>query len=130
MYLHSKVRDRDDREFNLVGAMDGTCYYTGHLVRFGYMDIMGLSENSKGDELAESLVGMRGHEFHYYDSDCNGDAFVAGKPIGDERVRCMVNEDNGFWGFPHFYYGSDPEFVRKFISRMNDVRCRLSQRKS
>ncbi len=118
MYLHSKAKDRDDKEYDLVGAIDATCHYTGRLVRFGYMEIEKISDTTAGDELTQSLVGMRGHEFHYYDSDCNGDAFVAGKPMKDVKWNCMVVKDNGIWGFPHFYYGSDPEFIRNFVERM------------
>ena len=60
--------------------------------------------------------------FHYYDSDMNGESCTAKKPFRDVSWNCIVNENNGFWGFPHFYYGSNPGFIACFIDRMREVR--------
>jgi len=119
MYLHKSVADTDGNEYEMVGAIDGKCSFSGHLVRFGYMKINSANEDAFQDELFGSLIGMKGHEFHYYDSSINGEAFVAGKPDNSRMWKCMITENNGIWGFPHFYYRSDPEFVLKFIDRMS-----------
>ena len=126
MYLHRSITDIDGRDYEMVGAIDGECHYTGHLVRFGYMEIekapgVGGDSLSDGNLLAESLVGMRGHEFHYFDSSFDCDGFVAGKPNKDVKWNCMVNEKNGFWGFPHFYYNSNPRFIRLFVDKMAEA---------
>ncbi len=121
MYLHRKITDKDGTDYEMVGAINGECSYTGRLVRFGYMEIESVNM-AKGTALEESLVGMKGHEFHYYDSTCNGDAVLASKPTGNRHWNCIIAENNGIWGFPHFYYESDPEFVRAFISRMKEVK--------
>ena len=122
MYLHRTVEDMDGRRYEMVGAVDGECRYAGHLVRFGYMEIEAVNEKKgPADQLPESLVGMRGHEFHYYDSTCNGNVCTAGKPYRDTKWNCIVAGNNGIWGFPHFYYGSDSRFVDRFISRMKKM---------
>jgi cobyrinic acid a,c-diamide synthase len=122
MYLHRKITDKDGTDYEMVGAIDGECHYTGRLVRFGYMEIEAVNAAEKATALEESLVSMKGHEFHYYDSTCNGDTFRACKPTGNRNWNCIIAENNGIWGFPHFYYGSDPEFVKAFISRMKEVK--------
>lgn len=109
MYLHKSVSGRDGTSHALAGVIDGECGYSGHLVRFGYMYIM----PSAGEGLSLAAAGMRGHEFHYYESTCTGDACVAAKPSGGEWM-CMISNDVSLWGFPHFYYGSNPGFVHSF----------------
>ena len=119
MYLHDTITDAAGETYRLAGAVKGACRYTGHLVRFGYLELL---SSRMQDEYYQSFVGMRGHEFHYYESTACGDSYVAGKPFKDRKWSCMVTEKNGFWGFPHFYYGSNPEAVDRFIQKMDDVR--------
>ena len=119
MYLHDSITDESGRTYRMAGAVQGACRYTGHLVRFGYLELL---SSAMQDEYCQSFVGMRGHEFHYYDSTACGDSYVAGKPFKDRKWHCMVTENNGIWGFPHFYYGSNPEAIDRFIQKMHDVR--------
>ncbi|MCR5671617.1 MAG: cobyrinate a,c-diamide synthase [Butyrivibrio sp.] len=119
MYLHKSVTDPDGNRFEMVGVVDGECSYTGHLVRFGYMEISAASDEALlKDEFYGSVVGMRGHEFHYYDSSFNGDAFTAKKPLKNITWNCLHAGENHLWGFPHFYYGSSHSFVDCFVGRM------------
>ena len=118
MYLHKTITDQDGNAYEMVGAVDGDCRYTGRLVRFGYMEIEAVQEEGAKDPMIRALAGMRGHEFHYFDSTCNGNACVAAKPYGNRKWECMVFRNNGIWGFPHFYYHSDPAFIEAFIKRM------------
>jgi len=124
MYLHKEITDKCGDSYEMVGSVDGHCFYTGHLVRFGYMNIedINTSNSKEGDVLARSLVGMKGHEFHYYDSSSNGENYVAAKPDKARSWNCIVFKNNGIWGFPHFYYNSNPEFINAFIRRMKEVR--------
>ena len=129
MYLHKQITDMNGNSYEMVGSIDGNCHYAGHLVRFGYMEIEAINQSSKDvcdsrnrDEMLESLVGMRGHEFHYFDSSMNGDLFVASKPNKEKKWNCMIMRNNGIWGFPHFYYKSNPEFIKLFIKKMKEVK--------
>ncbi len=119
MYLHRLVADKEGKEYELVGAIDGKCSYTGRLVRFGYLEIDECHEDAFAqDPLFGALVGMKGHEFHYFDSTVNGDSFRARKPQKDLTWDCMIARGRSLWGFPHFNYPSKPEFVESFISAM------------
>ena len=122
MYLHRAIANRDGTSYDMVGAVDGECYYSGHLVRFGYLEIESENDEYRADELKGSFSVMRGHEFHYYDSSRNGDAYTAFKPGTGKKWNCIVAENNAIMGFPHFYYNSNPEFVRAFIKRMREVK--------
>ncbi len=119
MYLHKTITDPDGTAIEMVGAIDADCSYSGHLVRFGYMQIAGANDTALlQDDLSSRLIGMKGHEFHYYDSSFNGDSFIARKPYRDQRWNCIITSGNGIWGFPHFYYPSKPDFITGFIDKM------------
>ena len=67
MYLHEKIRDREGKEWSMVGRIRGISYPTGKLVRFGYVNVIPMSETCKKEWLPEG-TSLRGHEFHYWDS--------------------------------------------------------------
>ena len=91
----------------------------GHLMVGACTDV---KEPFASDGLMKSLVGMKGHEFHYFESTKNGDAFRAAAPSGERARNCMIALKNGLFGFPHFYYASDPAFIDAFILRMQEMR--------
>lgn len=106
MYLQEKMTDMSGMTWEMCGALHGESTPTKHLVRFGYLEL--------------EKTGLRGHEFHYFDSTDNGAADCAVKPGSGRRWNCMVREKGIFAGYPHFYYASDPGFVRDFIRQCAD----------
>ena len=103
--------------YEMCGAIEGECRYTGSLVRFGYAEF-----TLKGTEFAPIerwLSGVeptvRGHEFHYFDSTNNGSAFTAKKPLSSRSWDCMIHTEKMLAGFPHLYYRSCPAIVRWFV---------------
>ncbi len=114
MYLHRSVRDREGTSYPLVGVIDGDCAYTGHLVRFGYLQIAE-EAGLKGRAFGAKLTGLKGHEFHYYDSTACGSSCLVEKPFSKQRRRCMLCDDRRMWGYPHFYYGSNPAWLQGFV---------------
>ncbi len=122
MYLHRTITDKEGRAYEMVGTIEGDCRWAGHLVRFGYLQIEAPSPGQETkNPLAQSLIGMRGHEFHYYESTNSGNALVAAKPDHSGQRECIIAESNGIWGFPHFYYPSHPAFAKAFIKEMKEV---------
>jgi len=113
MYLHKTVENKEGNSFELVGAIDAKCSYTGKLVRFGYAEIAACND----DDVEYSLEGLKGHEFHYYDSSDNGDKVTMSKPLSDKKWNALHINNGSVWGFPHFYYPSKPEFIMEFIDR-------------
>ena len=110
MYLH-KIVKMNDEEYPMVGALDATAEYTGHLVRFGYFNISECNDFS-------GLTGMKGHEFHYFDSTDNGDDALLEKTSTGKLYSAMMIDGRHVMGFPHLYYNSEPKFVDEFIGVM------------
>lgn len=107
MYLHEAI-NTEDRNYNMVGVIPGNCFNTGKLCRFGYVN------------LAVSKYDIKGHEFHYYDSTCNGEAGMATKPGNGKSYPFGYYEKGRLWGFPHLYYGSCKNFIIDFVEAMKE----------
>lgn len=107
MYLQESMCDLEGRPCEMAAVLPGRSENTGKLGRFGYV------------ELTDSLTGLKikGHEFHYYDSTNNGNAFHAVKPSGTREWDCMVRYKEVLAGYPHIYYPSNPRFVQMFLQK-------------
>jgi len=117
MYLHNSIKTAEGDEFEMAGVIDGECYYTGHLNRFGYVRL----EDKNGTYLSDETNNMiRGHEFHYYDSTSCGDACTVRKPVGGREWESSFVGDNYWWGFAHLYYPSNPDFAKRFVEKCRE----------
>ncbi len=116
MYLHKAIEDKDGRPYETVGVIDGVCKYTGHLVNFGYVEIE--------DDAHPSLCGLKGHEFHYYDSTADCADLILRKPSTKRQYKAMGYAADHLWGFAHFYYPSNENFIREFAKRMREYEDR------
>ncbi len=103
MYLQTTLEGPDGVKYDMANAIPGNCRNTGKLGRFGYI------------ELTRQNKSIKGHEFHYWDSDNTGDAFVASKPHTDQSWNCIVAEKNLIAGFPHLYFWSNRQFAINFV---------------
>lgn len=112
LYLHTTLTDREGHSYPMAGVLSGKCFDTGHLVRFGYIE---LEENSGHFMPRGSRI--RAHEFHYYDSEDNGTDCVASKPATGRNYPCIHVGENHWYGFPHLYYPSCPEFAKRFVEK-------------
>lgn len=109
MYLHETLETEDGKQHRMVGAVKGSCSFKNKLVRFGYVSISGKQGFLKDG------TAIRGHEFHYFDSTNNGSDCTAVKPSG-VKWDCVHCSKNHWWGFPHLYFLSNPEFVQNFLA--------------
>lgn len=112
MYLHKALVDQEGNSYAMVGVVDAECYYAGKLVRFGYVEM----QEKESRFLPKGAV-IKGHEFHYYDSTCNGEDVTAVKPVTGKSYSCIIESGNCFIGFPHLYYPSNPAFVKSFVEK-------------
>ncbi len=106
MYLSANIAGEE-----MVGVLNGSCMDTKKLSRFGYIDIEAKADGlfvQKGDRI-------KAHEFHYWDSTCNGDSFSAKKPVTGRKWECMVNDGSVLAGFPHLYFRSNISLIRRFV---------------
>ena len=112
MYLHSFLKDKEGFCYDMAGVIPATCFFTGKLVRFGYIEL-----REKQKHFLINGKGIKGHEFHYYDSTYNGTDVIAVKPVTGKEYSCMIENETQWMGFPHLYYPSNPVFVRAFIEK-------------
>lgn len=111
MYLHETMEDMNGKSWPMAGAIPGHVYRTRKLGRFGYIELTANKKQIFSDAGGE----IRGHEFHYFDSSNNGDAFRAQKPHRKRSWDCMAADEHLAAGFPHLYYYANPEFAAKFV---------------
>lgn len=112
LYLHTTLTDREGHSYPMACVLPGKCFDTGKLVRFGYIEL----EEKCGHFLPQGSR-IRGHEFHYYDSEDNGTDCTAYKPTTGRNYACIHTGENYWYGFPHLYYPSCPEFAGRFIEK-------------
>ena len=127
MYLHETMTDPEGRTWPMAGVIPGGSSNTGKLCRFGYIELKRKCAEAKepGSRPAEHLLleegeQIRGHEFHYYDSETNGADCIAWKTGGNRSWECAYLGEDHLWGFPHLYYPSAPFFADRFIARMKE----------
>lgn len=112
LYLHDELIDRKGRRYPMAGVVPAVCRDTGRLVRFGYVEI----EEKQGYFLPKGGK-IKGHEFHYFDSEDNGCGCLAVKPATGKSYPCVMTGEQYWMGFPHLYYPSNPAFAENFLKK-------------
>ena len=74
------------------------------------------------DNACTSECSVKAHEFHYFDSTCNGESCTAEKPVTGRSWQCCHTGENHWWGFPHLYYPSNPRFAELFVEKCRAYR--------
>ncbi|MDR2518315.1 MAG: cobyrinate a,c-diamide synthase [Spirochaetaceae bacterium] len=113
MYLHRTLMDRDGNAHQLAGVFPGSCGPRRRLVRFGYAGYTAKEDNL----LCRKGETLRGHEFHYWESDDPGDGFTAQKPFGEETWGAAFASESLYAGFPHFHFYTNPAMAGRFLAR-------------
>lgn len=111
MYLHERMQGKDEEWYGMVGATSGESFKTNRLVRFGYVTLTANEETtySTKDEV------LKGHEFHYWDSTDSGSDYIATKTSSAISYSTTHAKGNLMAGYPHLYYYSNTDFVKRFI---------------
>ena len=112
MYLHSFLKDKEGLCYDMAGVIPATCFYTGKLVRFGYIELW-----EKQKHFLLNGEGIKGHEFHYYDSTYNGADVIAVRPVTGKEYSCIIENETQWMGFPHLYYPSNSVFAKEFVDK-------------
>ena len=107
--FHDTIFDSEKKPYKMAGVIHAGCMKKERLVRFGYLTL-----NSKTDSFLKKGETIRGHEFHYYDSEDNGECAIAKKPVGTKSWECVHAGSDHWWGFAHLSYYSNPKFAEKF----------------
>ena len=111
LYLHRELEDMDGHAWPMVGVLDARAYRTPRLGRFGYVTLTARADTA----FLPAGESVRGHEFHYFDSEACGDALHAQKPTGHRSWDCGHSRGPLLMGFPHLYYPSNPQLIERFL---------------
>ncbi len=124
LYLHDTLITKEQESYPMAGVIPAVCSDQGKLVRFGYVNIT----QKRAGFFKEAKARIKGHEFHYFDSTQNGNSCVAQKPVGEKRWDCIWSGEDHWWGFPHLYYPSNPQFAASFAECCRNYRGKKTSR--
>ena len=113
LYLHRELEDMEGRFWPMAGVLDAKAWRTNKLGRFGYITLTAKADTA----FLPAGEAIRGHEFHYFESESCGDALHAQKPTGSRGWDCGHSRGDLLMGFPHLYYPSNPQFIERFLRR-------------
>ena len=111
LYLHEQLEGDDGIAYPQVGVLSGRAFRTQRLGRFGYVTLTA----ERDGLLAAAGDALRAHEFHYWDVDDPGDAFVAEKPQSKRSWSCCISTSTLHAGFPHLYLPAHPKAASRFV---------------
>ena len=106
MYLLDAIGDHP-----MAGALPGRSFDAGKLTRFGYLTMTAQRDNL----LCRAGESIAAHEFHRWDADDPGEAFLAEKPSG-RRWPCVHATATLYAGYPHFHFYANPAFAANFLA--------------
>ena len=110
LYLHRTLEDLEGTAWPMCGVIPAAAYNNHRLTRFGYITLQG------GTLFGRETGCIRAHEFHHYDSEDPGAAFLAVKPGGKRQWNCIHSSGTMYAGFPHLYFPANPEIVTAYIA--------------
>ena len=116
LYLHRELEDMDGCIWPMAGVIPGKGFRTRRPGRFGYVELT-TDQPVFGISLDQAVPA---HEFHYFDSDCCGSAFTAGKPLSEKSWRCIHVTENLLAGFPHLFYPACPQLAGAFLRKAGE----------
>lgn len=111
LYLQDTAQDCDGIARPLCGAVPGNGLKGDRLLRFGYIDVTTLGDGLLGP----AGTRLKGHEFHYWDSDNPGNDCRAEKASGGRRWHCVHSSPALFAGFPQLFFRSNPDAAAHFV---------------
>lgn len=111
MYLHEQLEDDAGCFWPMAGVIAGRSFRTPKLARFGYIDMLAAEDNL----LCPAGAFLRGHEFHYWDSDSPGAAFHAQKPQSARNWECVHATKSLYAGYPHLCLHAYPQAAARFV---------------
>ena len=105
----------------MAGVLDANAYRTARLFRFGYATL----EAREDQMLLEKGGTIRGHEFHYWESESCGESMRAEKPLRKTTWECVHGSETLYAGFPHLFFYSNPKAAMNFLKKCKETSCLL-----
>ena len=116
LYLHRELEGQDGVFYPMAGILDAKAYRTDRLGRFGYITLTAEEDQLLG----KAGMEIRGHEFHYWDSEQCGKSFHAKKPVGKREWDCVNSSKSLYAGFPHLFFWSNLEAAYEFLKKCEE----------
>ena len=117
LYLHEALEDNTGQEYPMAGVIRGRCFATQRLVRFGYVT---LTSNRNGWISPEESIPA--HSFHYWDSENNGNALTARKPLVGREWKTGHMTGSLWAGFSHIHFYGAPMLLESFLGACKGVK--------
>lgn len=119
LYLHRTLEGADGKDYPMTGVLEARAYRTEKLSRFGYITM------TAGEDqlLLKKGETIRGHEFHYWESESCGSAMRAQKPLRRQGWDCVHGNDRLYAGFPHLFFYSNPQAAVHFLMKCREALC-------
>lgn len=119
LYLHRTLEGADGKAYPMAGILNANAYRRDKLSRFGYVTLEALEDQmllKKGKEI-------RGHEFHYWESESCGSSMRAKKPLRKRSWECVHGSGTLYAGFPHLFFYSNPSAAWNFLQKCEVTPC-------
>lgn len=100
----------------MVGVLDTRSFRTDRLKRFGY----GEMECDHDTLIAKAGEKIRIHEFHYYDSDNNGEDYTITKASNGIKYPVSIGTDTLYAGYPHLYFNGEIDIAGRFVNKAKE----------
>ncbi|OUP09238.1 cobyrinic acid a,c-diamide synthase [Collinsella sp. An2] len=111
LYLLESLDDDRGTSWPMAGVLPGGAYRGRGFGHFGYIELTMACAGPYGP----AGTVLRGHEFHYWRAEREGDSAWAAKPRRNRGWACMDVTPTLAAGFPHVYYPSNPDAARAFV---------------
>lgn len=118
LYLQKELEDKEKNLYQMAGVFPAKAYKTERLQRFGYIEL----EIKNAGILGKQGERIKGHEFHYWDCEENGQDMLAYKPLRTRNYACMIHNGHAAAGFPHLYYYSNPMLLHGYLLKCAEWR--------
>ncbi len=114
LYLHEILCDEQGKEHPMAGVVPGRAEKGDRLRHFGYITLAA----NRDTFFCKAGEKISAHEFHYYQSSLEGDAFTAAKSSRRLSWDCVYTDRHLVAGFPHLYFYANPKFAQGFVEAM------------
>lgn len=119
LYLHKSLEGADGRDYPMAGVLDAGAGRRERLTRFGYVTLEALEDQMLFEKGAE----IRGHEFHYWESENCGCSMRAKKPLRKRSWECVHGSETLYAGFPHLFFYSNTKAAWNFLRKCEVTPC-------
>ena len=111
LYLCESMHVADDKQYRFTGVLPAQAHMGERLSRFGYAVMTANCDNL----LCKAGESIPVHEFHYSDTNANGDGFHMQKPYRPGGWDCAHATQTLYAGYPHMHLWANPAFAERFI---------------